>query len=97
MGSFNKISFHRLYICLLLHHLDPERYAAQEFIPLVVVAQVAALYPALHGQLLVVVLLGEQQLHSHQGLHVVLLHQDRGDHLLVTHHLSGRLVDTVRL
>lgn len=69
----------------LLHHLDPEGDAAQELVPFVVVAQVGALYPALHRQLLVVVLLGEQQLHSHQGLHVILLQSCKGDgHLSIT-------------
>lgn len=63
---------------LLLDHLDPEGDATQELIPFVVVAKVRALYPALHWQLLVVVLLVEKQLHSHQGLNVILLHQ-RGD------------------
>ena len=82
----------------LLHHLDPEGDAAQELVPFVVVAQVGALYPALHRQLLVVVLLGEQQLHSHQGLHVILLQSCKGDgRLSITrpcedirgHHLTG--------
>ena len=62
----------------LLHHLDPEGDAAQELVPFVVVAQVGALHPALHRQLLVVVLLGEQQLHGHQRLHVILLQSGWG-------------------
>lgn len=74
---------------LLLLHLDPEGDAAQELVPLVVVAQVGALHPALHRQLLVVLLLGEQQLHGHQGLHVVLLQSGKGR--------DGRLVNNVIL
>lgn len=70
-------SFDRPF-ALLLHHLDPEGDAAQELISLVVVAEVGPLYPALHWQLLVVVLLVEQQLHSHQRLHVILLHRGGG-------------------
>lgn len=59
---------------VLLKHLDSEGDAAQELIPLVVVAEVGSLHPALHYQFLVVVLLGEQQFHSHQRLNVILLH-----------------------
>lgn len=62
---------------VLLDHLDPEGDAAQVLIPFVVVAQVRALYPALHRQLLVVVLLPQQQLHGHQGLQVIVLHRGR--------------------
>lgn len=69
----------------LLHHLDPEGDAAQKLVPFVVVAQVGALYPALHRQLLVVVVLGEQQLYSHQGLHVILLHREGDRHLSIIH------------
>lgn len=59
----------------LLGDLDPEGDAAQVLIPFVVVAQVRALYPALHRQLLVVVLLPQQQLDGHQGLQVIVLHR----------------------
>lgn len=66
-----------------LDHRNPEGDAAQELVPVVVVAEVGALDPALQRQLPVVVLLGEQQLDSHQGLHVILLHQWRDDHLSI--------------
>lgn len=72
MGSLNWFSFYRLFF-FLLRNFDPEGDAAQELVPFVVVAEVGALYAALHGQLLVVVLLGEQQLHRHQRLHVILV------------------------
>lgn len=62
-------------LTLLLDHLDPEGDAAQVLIPFVVVAQVRAFYPALHLQLLVVVLLLQQQLDGHQRLQVVALHR----------------------
>lgn len=67
-----------IVLVILLDHLDPEGNAAQELVPFVVITEVRALYPALHLQLLVVVLLAEQQLHGHQGLQVVLL-QERTD------------------
>lgn len=60
---------------LLFHDLHPEGDAAQELIPVVVVAEVGALDPALHGQLLVVVLFSQQQLDGHHGLHVIHLHR----------------------
>ena len=73
---------------LLFDHLDPEGDSAQELISLVIVADVRALYPALHRQLLVVVLLGEQQLHSHQGLDVILLYWGWDSHLSIVHHFE---------
>lgn len=63
------------FLFFLLHRLDPEGDAAQVLVPFVVVAEVRALYPALHHQLLVVILLVELQFHRHQGLHIILLQQ----------------------
>lgn len=71
----------------LLHHFDPEGHATQELIPLIVVAEVGAVDPALHGQLLVVVFLGNQQLYSHQRLQVILL-QHGSVSQLQTHRLT---------
>lgn len=84
-------TFFFFFFNILLDHLDPEGDAAQVLIPLVVVAQVRALYPALHLQLLVVVLLCQQQLHGHQGLQVIVLHRGgEGDgRLSITPHRKG--------
>lgn len=64
---------------MLLGHRHPERDAAQELVAVIVVLQVGALHLTLYGDLSVVVLFGQQQLHGHQGLNVLRLQDRRRD------------------
>lgn len=64
-------------IWTLLGHFDTENDAAQELVAFVVVEQVRTLHLTLDGELRVIVVLGQQQLHGYNRLDVVCLMKGR--------------------
>ena len=81
----------QLWRWVLLGHQHPEGDAAEEFVPIVVVFEVRSVHPALHHQILTVILLPQQQLHRNQRLNVPLLqaggHEVRHKQLCHKNHL----------